>query len=254
MSKILRPAITRDTKEIEIRTMLIRDFFSPEEQSEAEKQLLDEQRKELDAQQRRLDEGFRQLEDRYHAFRDEMVSARSSWDTEKQQLQQQAYEEGFQQGFEEGRSKGFESVTEAIGQANETVRFAEQQAAAYLEDQERIILELALTSAEQIMNTEIAEAEEKYIPLVKKAIKAAREADKVKVFIPPARYRLLTENREELVSLLPADIPLIIFAEDGLEETAGFIETNFGRIDFSIDEQLSGLRTKLTDMLTGGTG
>lgn len=172
-----------------------------------------------------------------------------AWEQEKLVLQQQAYDEGFASGYEEGLQKANANMAESLTIANETIVHAEKNAQQYLEDQEFVILELALTAAERIIGITLDRDEEVFTEIVKRGLKEAREMKGVKVYVAPKYYETVTKSRNELAEMFPPEVPLLFFVNEDLQETESYIETNHGRIVLTIDEQLNELRLKLNEIL-----
>lgn len=172
-----------------------------------------------------------------------------TWEEQKVAFQHAAYDEGFSQGHEEGRSKAQEDTMQALTTANETIQIAHENASSYLQQQEQVILELAVRTAERIIGMKLEEDEDLFLSIVKRGLKEAREMKEIKLYVSPAYFSLVSSNREELASIFPVDVPFMIFVDEDMDATDCFIETNHGRIVVSIDEQLHELRLKLVDFL-----
>lgn len=183
---------------------------------------------------------------------DDIAVMRSAWEEEKQALQQQAYDEGFQAGFMEGRDKALADMASALKLANETTELSYKNANKYLNSQERVILELAIRSAERIIGKLIEEDDATYLAIVRRALKEAREMKEVKLYVSLEYFGVVSDHRNELASIFPPDVPFLIFANDDFEATECIIETNHGRIVVSIDEQLNELREKLVEIMESG--
>lgn len=134
--------------------------------------------------------------------------------------------------------------------ANKTIEQAQQNAEKYIDDQEFVVLELALTAAERIIGVALERDNELFTEIIKRGLKEAREMKEIKIYVAPAYYQLITKNRDELAEMFPPDVPLLFFVNEDLENTESYIETNHGRIVVSIDEQLNELRLKLNEILT----
>ena len=164
-------------------------------------------------------------------------------------MQQQAYDEGFQQGLEEGRLKAEANMAEDIKLANNTIIQSKLNAEQYLQEQEEVILEIAIRSAEKILGIALQESPERFIDIVRKGLKEAREMKEIKLYVSPLYYRLVSEHREELSEMFPIGVPFMIFVNEEIGDTDCYIETNHGRIIVSIDQQLNELRLKLGEIL-----
>lgn len=256
MSRIIRGAIQNEQKQIQI---LPYKHFLPLNENELEEvevepvitreQILAERDQLLADARLQLEREREQLE----AYKQEQMQVieelKLMWEEEKQTLQQQAYEESFAQGFEEGMKKAQADMEQAIQVANSTIANAKINAESYLASQEPIILELAITSAEKIIDEHLNRNDEHFISIIKRALKDAREMKEIKIYVAPEYYQVLTNSREELAEMFPIDVPFMIFVNEEMENTECYIETNHGRIVVSIDTQLNELRLKLREIL-----
>ena len=164
-------------------------------------------------------------------------------------MQKQAYEEAFTQGYEEGREKGFGDLFQSIEEAKGIVASSKSALQDHLEENEHVILELAMKAAERILAQKLEEQPEIFLSVVKKGIKEAREMKEIKIYIALQQFDLIQKERAELRAMFPVDVQLYIYPEDELEPYQCFIESNQGRIDVSIDAQLSELKRKLSLLL-----
>lgn len=173
----------------------------------------------------------------------------NEWNEQKLSYQQSAYEEGFAQGVEEGRQKALAEMQSSLETANEAMQTAYENAAAYLQQQEQVILELSIRNAERILGVKLEEEHDLFLSVVQRGLKEAREMKEIKIYVSPYYFNLVSKNREELASIFPIDVPFMIFVDEEMNNTDCYIETNHGRIVVSIDEQVKELRRKLVDIL-----
>lgn len=192
------------------------------------------------------------LENLRQTASEDIAAMQNAWKEEKVQLQQQAYDEGFQIGHEEGRNKALSDMSDAIQLANETTEQSYANAIRYQESQERVILELAMRSAERIIDEVIAEDEEKFLSVIQRALKEAREMKEIKIYVSAEHFKLVSNNQSELASIFPPDVPFLLFVNEDFESNECYIETNHGRIVVSIDEQLNELRDQLIEIMESG--
>lgn len=251
LSKIIRFDNPESSKEM-FRTIEIKDLFThqstenievtPESLFEERERLLDNARQEIE-REREMFEQFRLV------AQQEIEDAKANWEQEKMELQQQAYEEGFQQGIEEGRLKAESNMSEAIQLANDTVLQAKSHAQQYLQEQEAVILNIAINAAEKILGTVLEENEERYMDIVRRGLKEAREMKEIKIYTSLAYYELVSAHIDELKAMFPVGVPVMVFVDEDLANTDSYIETNHGRIMVGIDQQLNELRLKLVEIL-----
>lgn len=254
LSNLFRPLETK-SENVASRKIGIRNFTSVElghkgnlsiETMNSERNtMLEEARKQNDIERNNLDEMRRKtIED--------IAALKREWETKKAALQQEAYEEGFQTGFGEGRDKAHSEMATSVQLANEATEQSHENANQYLSSQERVILDLAMLTANRIMGEALEVDEEKFLSVVRKALKEVREMKEIKLYVSIDYYKLVSDHRAELASIFPPDIPLLIFVNDDFDSTECYIETNHGRIIVGIDEQLSHLREQLIEIMESG--
>lgn len=213
-----------------------------EEVLEERNRLLDEAKAEIEFERMQFEE-YRQ------AQLNALEEMRNAWEEEKEQLKQKAYEEAFSQGFDDGIKKAMDQMSRSIEKSNEMMNLAKENADKYIEEQEQVILDLALKCAEKILDYELERNEEAFVSIIRRALKEVRELPSVKVYVSAEYYELLFKYRDELSELFPPDVQFLIFTHEDLHEEQCYIESNHGRIIATVDEQLQELRSKLTEIL-----
>lgn len=258
MSKIIRSSYAQPLEDnkvkIQIRDLFTVDFDEQGEEENPEEQISYEEI--IEERDRLLADANRHIEqqkEEFERYRNEQLNAieqlKQMWEEEKLILQKQAYDEGFQQGYEEGVLKATENMQSSVQLANETVENAKIHAQQYIENQEQVILEIALKSTERIIGKLLDREDELFVSVVHQGLKEAREMKEIKIYVSPQYHSLMVENQNEFQEMFPPDVPLLIFVNEDLESTECFIETNHGRIVVTIDEQLNELRQKLYEIL-----
>lgn len=193
-----------------------------------------------------------EIEQMRQTANEDIAAMHTAWENEKTILQQQAYEEGFQIGHEEGRSKVLAEMADTIKLTNDTTTLSNENAKHHLANQERVILDLGIRTAERIIGKTLEDDEEIYISIVRRALKEAREMKEVRLYVSIDYFKLISDNRQELASIFPPDVPFLVFANDDFASTQCYIETNHGRIVVSIDDQLNELKERLVEIMESG--
>ena len=252
LSKIFRNVYLSESKEntkpIQIRNLYVQEMMNTDEPLTIDV-LTQERSKMLEQVNQEIAEKRALLTKDIEETKQYVENQLNAWEEEKIAFQQQAYDEGFMQGLEEGRLKAQADMQNSLKLANETMKIAHENAANYLQQQEQVILELALRTAERIIATKLEDNEELFLSIVKRGLKEAREMKVIKLYVSPTYFELVSNNREELSSIFPVDVPFMVFVDEDMNETDCYIETNHGRIVVSIDEQVQELRRKLVDIL-----
>lgn len=187
--------------------------------------------------------------DEYEQFQKKMneeilVNQKVAEDLSKQ-AKKNGYNEGFQQGLQEGQ-KQYET---SIQMAKNIVAASESDYLQHIEEAEPIIVQLALKVAEKIIAEKIAEKPDYWISLVKEVINEVREQSNVKLYIHPNWFGTTLSQKEELRLLLPNCESLYIYPDIHLAENGCTIETPYGKIDASVDSQLTEIKDTLLEKL-----
>ena len=252
LSKIFRNVYLNETKEnskpIQIRNLHVQEVVDTDEPLTLDV-LIQERSKMMEEVNQEIAETRSILTKDIEETKQYVRDQQNAWEEQKVAYQQQAYDEGFMQGIEEGRLKAQADMQSSLKLANESMKIAHENATKYLQQQEQVILELSIRTAERIIATKLEENEELFLSIVKRGLKEAREMKEIKLYVSPTYFELVSNNREELSSIFPVDVPFMIFVDEDMNETDCYIETNHGRIVVSIDEQVQELRRKLVDIL-----
>lgn len=256
LSNIFRSSrtVSKDgnVKEITIRNLNMPEYASRTEETLSREVFFLERDKMLKEARMTIEIEKANLEQLRQTALDDIRDMHSSWEKEKVQLQQAAYDEGFQVGYEEGRNKALAEMSDAVRIANEVTEHSKVNAIKYIEGQERVILELAMRTAERILGSVLDENDDTFITMVKRGLKEARESKEIKLYISMEDYENVSANRTELAAVFPPDIPFLIFANEDFEKSECMIETNQGRIVVSVDDQLIELKEKLVELMESG--
>ena len=173
---------------------------------------------------------------------------KEAWKVEKETERQAAREEGYAEGFTLGSEQAKAEWSKLIETARGIVHSAEEDYKKYLQKQEEDILNLAVAVAGRIVSDVLDKDPESWVHLIRNAIKEVRDQDAIKIIVSPSRYSEVVENRDVLQSV-SRDARIQIFPDESLEENGCFIETAYGRIDASVDRQLSIIKQTLAQYL-----
>jgi len=174
---------------------------------------------------------------------------KDSWDQEKQQWIEQAKQEGYQAGFEQGKTESLNTYQETIEQANRIVDLANADYQITLEKTEEVIIQLAMHTAEKIMDQKLNEKPEQFAHIVKNAFKEIKDQTVISIYLHPANYENVLQQKTELKNILEYDTRLSLYVDEKMKENSCIIEHPFGQIDASVDTQLEKIRGALEEVM-----
>jgi flagellar assembly protein FliH len=249
LSKIIKAPFTRndgnDKRVIEIRNY----FTAPKQVSEAN----DDIQPQLDADailekaKAEAETLKREAQLYYETVQRQILQEKENWEDEKQQLVEMAKKEGYEIGLQQGHEDGLAQYYQLIKQANQIVEAANNEYYQQIEAANETIFLIGLKVAEKILDAHLNENSEHFVSLVKRAIREVREHSEVKIYIHPAYYDAVVQQKDELKELFHQEVDLFIYPDVQLPEHGCIIESPFGRIDASVDTQLKQIKEKLRE-------
>jgi flagellar assembly protein FliH len=159
-------------------------------------------------------------------------------------LEREAYEKGFEQGQKDGLSLGEKRVQETLGQMKTLLRAMTGLKKQVYDEAEAELLRLSVEIARQIIRREVATDPSVVTRAVRAAFEYLGDQSQVRISVNP-------EDMKEVQRLLPDLAQLhrlegFELVEDSAVERGGCIlETGFGRINGTIEDQLAMLKEEL---------
>lgn len=180
-----------------------------------------------------------------------IMKDKEEWNKTKASYIEQAKEAGYSTGFATGKQESMKQYKQLLNQANEIVHSATVDYHSTVEQSEEVIVDLAIHTAGKIIKQKITDHPSAFLAIVKAAIKEIKDQSVVTVYVHPDAYELILQQKEELRHLLHADTKLTIYVNEELNNESCVIEHPFGKIDASVDTQLTQLREVLHEVATG---
>ncbi|WLR46950.1 flagellar assembly protein FliH [Halobacillus litoralis] len=200
---------------------------------------------ELEQAQRDLEAAKSQREQLIRSTEQEIKSLKATWEEERKVIENEAFQKGLKEGFQKGHEEGIDALQTRLSQANDIIQQAKASHDRTVTNSERTIVEVAMKTAEKILHAKLEEESTLFIPLVKKVIEEVKGQPEVALYVHPEKYDLVHKQSDELERLVTPSSYLSIYAHEELESNACIVESQFGRLDGSIDTQLSELRQQL---------
>jgi flagellar assembly protein FliH len=162
-------------------------------------------------------------------------------DNDKTKVLEQAKQEGFEAGIKKGESQLNQKVKELFTAINQI----EHERKETLSTDKQDILELAVTIAERIIESEISQRDDVLMNVIDDAISRITDKDKVIIRVNPSEAKLVKANRNHILDLM-SDIKSLEVQEDYKVERGGcIIETNLGYIDATVTAKLDSIKQAL---------
>lgn len=199
--------------------------------------------------EKEADKILRKAEEIARRIREQIKKEKELWEKEKNRLTEEARKAGFAEGFAEGQAKGYQEWEEQLALAKQTVKCSRRDYYEKLESAEKTILALGIKVAEKILSEKLDGEPEQFLPLVKAALKEAKEYKEISLHINPVHYQTVLDRKEQLLQLFPREIEFYVYPDEKLSPGSCIIESPHGRIDASVDRQLEEIRRTLFSLL-----
>ncbi|WP_160112375.1 flagellar assembly protein FliH [Salicibibacter kimchii] len=217
------------------------DEEAPESSPDKKEQMLTDAHEEAEAIIAKAQSEKEQMEK-------EMEEARASLDETIEAAYKDAKSKGEEKGFQAGKEKGYETYQAIIAEAEDVVTAAHEDYRQYMDGAEPTIIDLAVRLAEKILGEKL-EMENHWSQFVRQALREVKDQQEVDIFVHPDRYRETVQQREEWQALLSHTERVRFFPDEDLEKNGCIIETPYGRLVASLDDQLEVLQTELHELL-----
>jgi flagellar assembly protein FliH len=159
-------------------------------------------------------------------------------------LEREAYEKGFEQGQKDGLSLGEKRVQETMGQMAALLRAMTGLKKQVYDEAEAELLQLSVEIARQIIRREVTTDPSVVTRAVRTAFKYLGDQSHVRISVNPADMKEVQRLLPDLAQLHRLEGFELV--EDAAVERGGCIlETGFGRINGSIEDQLAMLKEEL---------
>lgn len=201
-----------------------------------------EKSKELEALNQQMTERRKKAEN-------EILMLREEWQSEKEQLIQEAQQQGYQQGFEQGKQDSLEQYSHLIDEAKTLIEHANDDVKKKIEQSDEVVLQIAMHAAEKVIYQSLGEDKTKYIGIVKEAIDYVKKFPSISVYASSKDYSYLLEHQDELREILQGQAELSIYPDSELQEYQVYVESPAGRLEASVDTQLEEIRNHLSQVM-----
>lgn len=180
---------------------------------------------------------------------DEIKEAKLNWEDEKKRLIEKAENEGYQAGYNSGKEEGMLSFQEKLNEINQLTDKAMKEYQQTVEKSTEEIITIALHTAEKIVDQKITDDPASFLHIVQKAIKELKDQSIISIYLHPANYDFVVQQKEELLQILDDDTKLAIYVKDSIEMNGCRIQHPFGELDIGIDTQLKQIREVLHEIV-----
>ncbi|MDR1705575.1 MAG: hypothetical protein LBS19_12935 [Clostridiales bacterium] len=156
-------------------------------------------------------------------------------------IMEEARQAGYESGITQGRKDGELLRTQAL----EVLDDAQKQRAEMIAGVEGELVQLVMDISEKLLRNKAAFSPQLILCLIKAALSETTTSEDITVRVSEDDYDGVLENKEELMKMVGGGAKLEIVKDMALGKSDCVIETAYGYIDSSLDQQLSALREQI---------
>jgi flagellar assembly protein FliH len=193
----------------------------------------------------------KQAAEEYERHRKKIALEENNMKEQHRQETDEAREQGHSDGYAQGLAEGKNEYNEFIHEAKDIVASTKAAYHRRLDETQYDIVGIAVKIAGKITRTELAQSNDRWVPLVQEALKEVKGQEEIRLYVHHRWYDLTVQHKSELMSVLKHAAQVYIYPESEVNEHMCIIETPYGRMDASVDSQLGEIKKK-ADREIGG--
>jgi len=163
-------------------------------------------------------------------------------------IEMEAYKKGFEQGQRDGLALGEKRIEEAVKKLENLLQSLSELKGQLYRESEQEIVRLSMEIARKIVHRELTIDAQAVTRTIQAAIQYLNDSTSIRIIVNPADMERLREVLPDLQA--GKKIEKIEVTEDPAVEQGGCIlETGFGKINATIEDQLSAIAQELEEEL-----
>lgn len=187
------------------------------------------------------EEAHRIIEEAKIRSQEEIEEDRRAAEKEIEELKKAEKEKAYEKGYD----LGVADAEKVKKEAQDVLKAAHEEKERLIESAEPQIIKLITDISEKLLSKAVLFNPDLIIVLIKAGLAETTLTGNIFIHVSKDDYEYVTENREQLDSILETGAKLEIIKDVSLTTADCIIETPFGNIDSSLDQQLKLLKESL---------
>lgn len=238
----------------ETKVITLRSVQDIKQQIPAEQEVnLEEATCSKEKQLAALNDSLQQLtlekEKKQNDIKETIAAEKLQWAEKKAAEKKIVQKEGYKSGYDEGKTDARLEYSQKLKEVNQLVQAAQEDYYRTVEQHQKAIVQLAITTARKIMNREIQTKEELALSFVKEAIEELKDTSHIHVYVHASKYQIMIDQKQELEQLIEDEAMLSIYVNKQLQEEECIIMHPFGQMEVGVDVQLKQIKDALAEKM-----
>ena len=174
------------------------------------------------------------------------AEAKAQGEAEAVSIKEKAQEDGYNEGMAQAQAEGQKIITEAEGVLSEAIAKRAELEESFEPDMVNLVMD--------IVKKLIGDTVELYpgtiVNLIKQGIESATLSGLVNIHVSPDDYQQVMEDKDSIDTFADSSVTIEIIKDPSLGKMDCVIETPFGNIDCSLNQQHDTIRDQLKYILS----
>lgn len=156
-------------------------------------------------------------------------------------------EAAYARGLVEGRTRAQEELAHLVRGLGEAIHEVGRFRRDMLERYQAELLDLALEVARKVVDRELEQHPEHWLPLIREGVKRALDRDHIRIRVAGSLFAFLHEHLGELRAELDGVKDFELLEDPAVPPTGCVIETSYGDLDLGVESQIATIRGALAE-------
>ncbi len=174
-----------------------------------------------------------------------LQEAKNTAELNRQEIFEAAKSEGYTTGYKEGYGIGANEAEQIKAEAQQVLDQAVTEKRETLEGIEAEAVELIIKLTDKILQDTYKLNPQLILSLVRHGLSNSKVAGDVKIHISPDDYDMVLKSKQEILSMTDGTVDVEIIKDFSLNASDCIVETPFGDIDSSLEQQFKNLKQNL---------
>lgn len=213
--------------------------------------LLEEMEEDAEAIRKRLlDQASKEANSIIDSAKIKSVQIVSVAENEAKQRAKEVYDEIKQQAYDEGYEKGEQEAKKIIDRANKELEDAVKEKEQILRNIEPEVVDLMTKILEKLLGDMVKINKQVILGLVRQGMNQATTIGSINVRVSQADFEVTIKAKDEIMAVAKGAENIEIIKDLSLKQSDCIIETPFGNIDCSLEQQFKSIKENLYYILS----
>lgn len=190
----------------------------------------------------------RDAEEILQKAQEEAQALSNSADSNRMQIEKEAYQEGFEAGEKEGYESGKNEVDRLINKLHVMISGVAEKRQRIIDESESLIVDLILNIVRKVVRSITETQKETVVDTIMKALSKLKTSADVTLRVNFDDAALTTEHMKQFLKKIEKAKSITVIEDSSVDRGGCIVETDYGSIDARISSQLREIEDKIREL------